>query len=75
MGRALGDLEAFDQQGRIRIDEGVYIVAFGRHKGTDLVTIAKEDPRYLDWLLSNNGIEDQEAREKLKEFISSVRDW
>ena len=75
LGRALGDLEAFDQQGRIRIDEGVYIVAFGRHKGTDLVTIAKEDPRYLDWLLSNNGIEDQEAREKLKEFISSVRDW
>lgn len=75
LGRALGDLEAFDQQGRIRIDDGVYIVAFGRHKGTDLVTIAKEDPRYLDWLLSNNGIEDQEAREKLKEFISSVRDW
>ena len=75
LGRALGDLEALDQQGRIRIDDGVYIVAFGRHKGTDLVTIAKEDPRYLDWLLSNNGIEDQEARKKLKEFISSVRDW
>ena len=75
LGRALGDLESFDQQGRIRIDDGVYIVAFGRHKGTDLVTIAKEDPRYLDWLLSNNGIEDQEARKKLKEFISSVRDW
>ena len=75
LGRALGDLESFDQQGRIRIDDGVYIVAFARHKGTDLVTIAKEDPRYLDWLLSNNGIEDQEARKKLKEFISSVRDW
>ena len=75
LGRALGDLEAFDQQGRIRIDDGVYIVAFGRHKGTDLVTIAKEDPRYLDWLLSNNGIEDQNARKKLKEFISSIRDW
>ena len=75
LGRSLGDLEPFDQKGRIRLDEGVYIVAFGRHRGTDLVTVAKEDPRYLDWLLSPNGIEDDSARSKLKDYISSIRDW
>ena len=75
LGRSLGDLDAFDEQGRIRIDDGVYIVAFGRHRGKDLVTIAKEDPRYLDWLLSPNGIEDEKARGTLRDYISSVRDW
>ena len=75
LGRSLGDLDAFDEQGRIRIDDGVYIVAFGRHRGKDLVTIAKEDPRYLDWLLSPNGIEDEKARDTLRDYISSIRDW
>jgi len=75
LGRSLGDLDAFDEQGRIRIDDGVYIVAFGRHRGKDLVTIAKEDSRYLDWLLSPNGIEDEKARDTLRDYISSIRDW
>ncbi|MBT4066241.1 MAG: hypothetical protein HOE76_03385 [Euryarchaeota archaeon] len=75
LGRSLSDLDSFDTKGRIRVDNGVYIVAFGRHRGKDVVTVAKEDPRYFDWLLSPNGIEDEDARTKLADYISSVRDW
>ena len=75
LGRSLGDLEAFDPQGRVRIDEGVYILAFGRHRGKDLITVAKEDSRYIDWLLSPNGLEDEAARDSLRDYIASVRDW
>ena len=73
LGRSLSDLDSLDEKGRIKIDEGVYIVAFGRHRGKDVNTIEQEDPRYIDWLLSPNGVEDDEARETLREFISSVR--
>ena len=73
LGRALSDLESLDKNGRIRIDEGVYIVAFGRHRGKDLQSIEREDPRYVDWLISANGIEDDAAREILRELVSSIR--
>ena len=73
LGRALTDLESLDKNGRIRIDEGVYIVAFGRHRGKDLQSIEREDPRYVDWLISANGIEDEAAREILSELVSSIR--
>ena len=73
LGRALTDLESLDKNGRIRIDEGVYIVAFGRHRGKDLQSIEREDPRYVDWLISANGIEDEAAREILSKLVSSIR--
>lgn len=73
LGRSLGDLDSLDKQGRIKLDDGAYIVAFGRHRGKDLQTIEQEDPRYVDWLLSPNGIEDESARDTLKDFISSIR--
>ena len=73
LGRALTDLESLDKNGRIRIDEGVYIVAFGRHRGKDMQSIEREDPRYVDWLISANGIEDEVAREILSELVSSIR--
>ncbi len=73
LGRAITDLESLDKNGRIRIDEGVYIVAFGRHRGKDLQSIEREDPRYVDWLISPNGIEDEYAREILRQLVSSIR--
>ena len=73
LGRALTDLESLDKNGRIRIDEGAYIVAFGRHRGKDLQSIEREDPRYIDWLISPNGIEDEHARETLRQLVSSIR--
>ena len=73
LGRALTDLESLDKNGRIRIDDGAYIVAFGRHRGKDLQSVEREDPRYVDWLISANGIEDDAAREILSELVSSIR--
>jgi DNA polymerase-3 subunit epsilon len=73
LGRALTDLESLDKNGRIKIDEGAYIVAFGRHRGKDLQSIEREDPRYVDWLISTNGIEDESAREILRQLVSSIR--
>ena len=71
LGRSIQDLEPFDKNGRIRIDNGSYIVSFGRNKGKTLKTIKKEDPGYLNWLLNGNGIEDIEARDKLKRIFLS----
>ena len=73
LGRALTDLDSLDKNGRIRINEGAYIVAFGRHRGKDLQSIEREDPRYVDWLISPNGIEDESARETLRQLVSSIR--
>ena len=73
LGRALTDLDSLDKNGRIRINEGAYIVAFGRHRGKDLQSIEREDPLYVDWSISPNGIEDDSARETLRQLVSSIR--
>ena len=73
LGRSLLDLEPFDKNGRIRIEDGSYILSFGRHKGKTITIILSEDPGYIDWLFSGNGLEDVDAREQLKEIFSSIR--
>ena len=70
LGRGLNDLEMLDSLGKIRIDDGHYIVAFGRHRGRHLTEAAQIDPSYINWLLSPSGIEDEEARKTIKEFLS-----
>jgi len=70
LGRGLNDLEMLDSLGKIRIDDGHYIVAFGRHRGRHLTEVAKLDPSYINWLLSPSGIEDEVARNLLREFLS-----
>lgn len=72
LGRALTDLQPFDSEGKIRIDEGSYIIAFGRHRGKEIKNIQEEDPRYIDWLLSSNGINDENARGALRDYISNI---
>lgn len=69
LGRSLQDLEPFDSHGRIRIEDGEYILSFGRNKGKTLKIVQKEDPEYLNWLLSGNGLEDEVAREKLRDLF------
>ena len=71
LGRGLNDLEMLDSLGKIRIDDGHYIVAFGRHRGRHLTEVAQIDPSYINWLLSPSGIEDELARSKIKQFLSS----
>jgi DNA polymerase-3 subunit epsilon len=72
LGRSLADLTPVDPQGRIRKQDGRYILGFGRHRGSDLEMVLGEDPRYVDWLLSPKGIEDETTRDLLKEYLSSV---
>ena len=69
LGRGLSDLEMLDSLGKIRIDGGHYVLAFGRHKGRHVSEISKIDPKYISWLLSPKGIEDEKAREILKKFL------
>ena len=71
-GRSLSDLQSLDKHGRIRIEDGVYILGFGRHRGTDIITVLKQDPKV-------NGYYHLKAlkmkgRNVLSEFISSIRD-
>jgi hypothetical protein len=37
-----------------------------------LSEVQAEDPRYIHWLLSPKGIEDVEAREKVKVYLEGV---
>ena len=73
LGRALSDLQSLDNNGRIKIDGEAYILAFGRHRGKDLLAVEREDPQYVNWLTSPKGIEDGFARQKILELISSIR--
>tara|TARA_B100001094_G_scaffold320855_1_gene367692 strand:- start:172 stop:999 length:828 start_codon:yes stop_codon:yes gene_type:complete len=73
LGRALSDLQSLDNNGRIKIDGDAYILAFGRHRGKDLLAVEREDPQYVNWLTSPKGIEDESARQTILELISSIR--
>jgi len=73
LGRTLSDLQSLDNNGRIKIDGDAYILAFGRHRGKDLLAVEREDPQYVNWLTSPKGIEDDLARQKILELISSIR--
>lgn len=73
LGRALSDLQSLDNNGRIKIDGEAYILAFGRHRGKDLLAVEREDPQYVNWLTSPKGIEDESARQTILELISSIR--
>ena len=69
LGRGLGDLEVVDSIGKIRKDGQQMILAFGRHKGRDVQEVYNEDPRYINWLLSPKGIEDENGRGKVRDYL------
>ena len=50
--------DAIDANGRFRWRENEAIVAFGRHSGTPLRTLAVENPEFLRWLLKADFPED-----------------
>ena len=72
LGRGLTDLEPVDKLGKIRIDDGHMVLAFGRNKGRHLSEVQFEDPRYIQWLLSPKGIEDEEARARVKAYLAEL---
>ena len=63
------NLETLDSLGKIRINDGHYVLAFGRHKGRHISEIQNIDPKYISWLLSPKGIEDEDAREAIREYL------
>ena len=71
LGRGLNDLEPLDKQGRIRIDGDNLILAFGRHRASSLKQVKVSDAPYLNWLISPASLIDEEARELVKQHISS----
>lgn len=53
LGPGLEDLEPVPQsRGLLRVNNTDIIVAFGKYKGRSLDEIKRNDPRYLNWLLS-----------------------
>lgn len=70
LGRGLEDLDMLDSLGKIRIDDGHYVLAFGRHKGRHVSEIQNLDPKYISWLLSPKGIEDEDAREAIRDSLN-----
>ena len=46
------------------------VLAVGRHRGRHLEELNELDPRYLQWLLSPNGIEDANAVQMIKAYLN-----
>ena len=70
LGPQLDDLEVVDPNGMVRRDGDHMVLAVGRHRGRHLEELNELDPRYLDWLLSPNGIESAEAIEAIKVYLN-----
>jgi len=69
LGRGLNDLEPLDDLGKVRIDGEHYILSFGRHRGRSVLEIQGNDPSYISWLLSPNGLECEEAKDALRSHL------
>ena len=70
LGPQLDDLELVDPNGMVRRDGAHMVLAVGRHRGRHLEELNSLDPRYLQWLLSPNGIEDADAIIDIKAYLN-----
>ena len=70
LGPQLDDLELVDPNGMVRRDGAHMVLAVGRHRGRHLEELNALDPRYLQWLLSPNGIEDTDAVNEIKAYLN-----
>ena len=71
LGRGINDLEPLDSLGKIRIDGDSFVISFGRHRGRALKEIQSNDPSYIGWLLSPNGLECTETKDRIKAHLGS----
>jgi DNA polymerase-3 subunit epsilon len=69
LGRGYDDLKPFDSQGKLRVDGDDLILAFGRHRGDTLTTVANLDPDYLRWVRSPNGPLEKADRDRLSDYL------
>ena len=70
LGPQLDDLQLVDPNGMVRRDGEHMVLAVGRHRGRHLEELNDLDPRYLQWLLSPNGITDANAIEQIKAYLN-----
>ena len=69
LGRGLNDLEPLDAMGKVRRDGDELVLSFGRHRGRYLREIHANDPAYVTWLLSPNGLDCLEAKEVVQRHL------
>ena len=50
-----------DVAGRLRLEDGVAVFGFGRHRGVALSEVASDDPGYLRWFLNQDFLDDAKA--------------
>ena len=74
LGRALTDLKSLDKNGKLELMKARI---FWRLEDIAEKTckVSREKIRYVDWLISANGIEDDAAREILSELIFKHQEW
>lgn len=51
--RSLRDPNWVDRQGKIRLVDGRMTISFGRNKGKALEELARDEPDYLRWMITN----------------------
>ena len=72
LGPGLEDLEPVPQsRGLLRINNTDIIVAFGKYKGRSLDEINRNDPRYLNWLLSPSSPIEKSVCEKYRNLFQN----
>lgn len=71
LGRGLEDLTPVDAMGKVREDGDELVLAFGRHRGRYLSEVQTNDPSYIGWLLSSNGLDCEATKQRIKEHLRS----
>lgn len=71
LGRGLDDLAPVDAMGKVREDGEALVLAFGRHRGRYLSEVQANDPAYIGWLLSANGLDCEATKERIKAHLRS----
>ncbi|MEC8736517.1 MAG: 3'-5' exonuclease [Candidatus Thermoplasmatota archaeon] len=69
LGRGLQDLDSLDENGKIKIDEEEFIIAFGRYRGTTVRSLYANDVGYFNWLISDKGLACSQTASRLKEHV------
>ena len=71
LGRGLEDLIPVDSMGKVREDGDELVLAFGRHRGRYLSEVQANDPSYIGWLLSSNGLDCETTKLRIKAHLRS----
>lgn len=69
-----GNMELLDFAGRLALnDQKEAVYNFGKHKGKTVKQIAKEEPGYYGWFISDSTDFPKYTKEKLKEVMEEIK--